>query len=316
LYASSPEKKFKLDCGSPKHTTACSLLKYKCPTFSADGDPTSFMAPEHWLLIFSYLLPDEICQSAMRLNKNMAGLAQSDYLWRPLTYRIYQDWCTNRRGELLRPRLCTSWKQIYRDITALATAPRDMTALCPFCGDTLPKYGADRCGFVVAPQSCAFCQVKLTSQPQPCSACQLNSCDTCQITCRCCASRSCPQCAVKTRECQHHDTCQVTSTLHCHVCTRSCDRCAMVTCLSAQKWCKGCIDFLGCAPCLAVHEQDCLHGVSSDDSNAAFDRCHICRTHSTDSGTCHKCRYTTCAVCLIACAQCGTSCSECCQCLA
>lgn len=124
---------------------------------------------------------------------------------------------------------------------------------------------------------CAFCQVKLTSQPQPCSACQLNSCDTCQITCRCCASRrynqkitcihsaqkltpsnSCPQCAVKTRECLHHDTCQVTSTLHCHVCTRSCDRCAMVTCLSAQKWCKSCIDFLGCAPCLAVHEQDCL----------------------------------------------------------
>lgn len=64
------------------YLSACSLLKYKCPTFSADGDPTSFMAPEHWLLIFSYLLPDEICQSAMRLNKNMAGLAQSDYLVR------------------------------------------------------------------------------------------------------------------------------------------------------------------------------------------------------------------------------------------
>lgn len=59
---------------------ACSPLQFKCPTFSVDGDPTTLMAPEHWLLILSYLLPVEICQSVVGINKFMAGLAQSDYL--------------------------------------------------------------------------------------------------------------------------------------------------------------------------------------------------------------------------------------------
>jgi hypothetical protein len=35
---------------------------------------------------------------------------------------MFKNWCTNKRGELLRPRLLTPWKQIYRDIALLATA--------------------------------------------------------------------------------------------------------------------------------------------------------------------------------------------------